>query len=111
MHWSSISLCPQDELTKSTEFPQVLPVDLTRTMDPKSEAIVNTSNVGAPRKLAFSVENILDPTKFTGRKESNCDNAASNDRNNNSQSLYPTGNDSYGPGDDDISQTGKWMCG
>lgn len=61
-----------------------------------------------PRKLAFSVENILDPTKFTGRKDNNCDSLSSNDRNNNSQTMYPTGNGgAFGPGDEEMSQAGK----
>lgn len=82
---------------------QVLPVDLTRTIDPKTDT--NTSNV--PRKLAFSVENILDPTKFTGRKD-NCDSHSSNDRNNNSSSqpgLYTLGNGLFG--EEELSQAGE----
>ena len=89
------------------KFPslQVLPVDLTRAIDPKTDLIVNTTN--APRKLAFSVENILDPNKFTGRKADNCDISSANDRNNNNQTLYPTANGAYGPGDEENSQVGK----
>lgn len=71
--------------------------------------MVNTSNVNGPRKLAFSVENILDPTKFTGRKgSSNCgDSLSSNDRNNN-PALYAAGNGAFGHGgDDDLSQAGE----
>ncbi|KAG4080191.1 hypothetical protein HA402_008262 [Bradysia odoriphaga] len=42
----------------------VCPVDLTRSITSKTE-----SDKAACRKLAFSVENILDPTKFCSRKE------------------------------------------
>lgn len=83
---------------------QVLPVDLTRSIDSKTD-VHTPSNGSGPRKLAFSVENILDPTKFTGRKE-NCD----NDRNNNSQ--FPAGNGGgYTPGDDELSQAGECKGG
>lgn len=41
------------------------PVDLTRTMPPTTP---NTDK-NSCRKLAFSVENILDPNKFCSRKE------------------------------------------
>lgn len=47
---------------------KVCPVDLTRTItssSPKSNTVEKT----APHKLAFSVENILDPTKFCSKKE------------------------------------------
>lgn len=67
--------------------------------------MVNKSTGGVPRKLAFSVENILDPTKFTGRKDGNCDSFSPNDRNNNNQTMYPSG--AYGPGDEDLSQAGE----
>lgn len=86
-------------------------MDLTRTIDPKTD-VVGGSAVG-PRKLAFSVENILDPTKFTGRKE--CDNYSTSDRNNNQSSKYSS-NGAYGPAgassgelrnDEDLSQTGE----
>lgn len=39
-------------------------MDLTRSITSKTE-----SDKAACRKLAFSVENILDPTKFCSRKE------------------------------------------
>lgn len=78
-------------------------------MDPKTtDVCVNTSTVGGPRKLAFSVENILDPNKFTGRnKDGQCDSYSPNDRNNNNQTIYHNG--SYGPGagEDDLSQAGE----
>lgn len=84
-------------------FVQVLPVDLTRSIDPKSDDVVVTSQTSAAqRKLAFSVENILDPTKFTGRKEG-CD----NDRNNNERPMFAA---AYGAGlrnDEELSQAGK----
>lgn len=63
--------------------------------------------MNVPRKLAFSVENILDPTKFTGRKDNNCD-SSSNDRNNNSSSqpgLYASVNGAFG--DEELSQAGE----
>lgn len=44
---------------------QACPVDLTRTIPPTTP---NTDK-NACRKLAFSVENILDPNKFCSRKE------------------------------------------
>jgi hypothetical protein len=39
---------------------------LTRSMDSKPS--VESSEKETPKRLAFSVENILDPTKFTGKK-------------------------------------------
>lgn len=45
--------------------PQACPVDLTRTIPPTTP---NTDK-NTCRKLAFSVENILDPNKFCSRKE------------------------------------------
>lgn len=44
---------------------QACPVDLTRTIPPTTP---NTDK-STCRKLAFSVENILDPNKFCSRKE------------------------------------------
>lgn len=41
---------------------QVCPVDLTRTISAET-------NKEATRKLAFSVENILDPNKFCSKKD------------------------------------------
>lgn len=46
---------------------QTCPVDLTRSMDSKPS--IESSEKETPKRLAFSVENILDPTKFTGRKQ------------------------------------------
>lgn len=85
---------------------QVLPVDLTRTIDPKTDVVVGVSAVG-PRKLAFSVENILDPTKFTGRKEG--DNYSNSDRNNNQSSKYGPAGTSSGElrNDEELSQNGE----
>lgn len=40
-------------------------MDLTRSLTNK---LVNDTENETPRKLAFSVENILDPNKFTGKK-------------------------------------------
>lgn len=40
-------------------------MDLTRSLTNK---LVNDTENDTPRKLAFSVENILDPNKFTGKK-------------------------------------------
>lgn len=45
-------------------FLQVCAVDLTRSISTKS-----ATDKAAAKKLAFSVENILDPTKFCSRKE------------------------------------------
>ncbi|KAL7023531.1 hypothetical protein ACKWTF_012658 [Chironomus riparius] len=42
------------------------PVDLTRSMDSKPS--IDSSEKETPKRLAFSVENILDPNKFTGRR-------------------------------------------
>lgn len=67
-------------------------------MEQKNEVVVQSQTSAAQRKLAFSVENILDPTKFTGRKES-CD----NDRNNNTKPMYPA----YGRNDEELSQAGE----
>lgn len=50
---------------KNYFFQQVCPVDLTRTIAPTTP---NTDK-NSCRKLAFSVENILDPNKFCSRKE------------------------------------------
>lgn len=53
-------------------FQQACPVDLTRTMPSTTP---NTDKT-ACRKLAFSVENILDPNKFCSRKSDNQNNNA-----------------------------------
>lgn len=45
---------------------QTCPVDLTRSMDSKPS--IESSEKETPKRLAFSVENILDPNKFTGKK-------------------------------------------
>lgn len=44
---------------------QTCPVDLTRSMDSKPS--IDSSEKETPKRLAFSVENILDPNKFTGK--------------------------------------------
>uniref|UniRef100_A0A8W7PGL6 Uncharacterized protein n=1 Tax=Anopheles coluzzii TaxID=1518534 RepID=A0A8W7PGL6_ANOCL len=48
------------------------PVDLTRSMDnggdTKPHAIRDTDKEAASKRLAFSVENILDPNKFNGKQ-------------------------------------------
>lgn len=41
-------------------------MDLTRSMDSKPS--IDSSEKETPKRLAFSVENILDPNKFTGRR-------------------------------------------
>lgn len=46
---------------------QTCPVDLTRSMDSKPS--IESSEKETPKRLAFSVENILDPNKFTGKKQ------------------------------------------
>uniref|UniRef100_A0A182SVJ8 Uncharacterized protein n=1 Tax=Anopheles maculatus TaxID=74869 RepID=A0A182SVJ8_9DIPT len=50
---------------------QGCPVDLTRSMDngtdAKQHAIRDTDKEAATKRLAFSVENILDPNKFNGK--------------------------------------------
>lgn len=48
-------------------LPQVCPVDLTRSIT--SSTSDTSSDKATCRKLAFSVENILDPTKFCSKKE------------------------------------------
>ncbi|XP_055679266.1 homeobox protein slou [Lutzomyia longipalpis] len=50
---------------ESQDGATICPVDLTRSMDSKAVCITDKD---VPRKLAFSVENILDPNKFTGKK-------------------------------------------
>jgi hypothetical protein len=45
---------------------QTYPVDLTRSMDSKPST--ESSEKETPKRLAFSVENILDPNKFTGNR-------------------------------------------
>ncbi|XP_059609948.1 homeobox protein slou [Phlebotomus argentipes] len=50
---------------ESQDGATICPVDLTRSMDSKAVCITDKDT---PRKLAFSVENILDPNKFTGKK-------------------------------------------
>lgn len=45
---------------------QTCPVDLTRSMDSKPS--IESSEKETTKRLAFSVENILDPNKFTGKK-------------------------------------------
>lgn len=52
-------------------FQQARPVDLTRTVPPTTP---NTDK-NSCRKLAFSVENILDPNKFCSRKDNQNNNA------------------------------------
>lgn len=42
-------------------------MDLTRSMDSKHS--IDSSEKETPKRLAFSVENILDPTKFTGKNK------------------------------------------
>ena len=46
---------------------QTCPVDLTRSMDSKPS--IESSEKETPKRLAFSVENILDPNKFTGKMQ------------------------------------------
>lgn len=41
-------------------------MDLTRSMDSKPS--IESSEKETPKRLAFSVENILDPNKFTGKR-------------------------------------------
>lgn len=51
---------------------QTCPVDLTRTLEHNQKRILNASSdteSETPKRLAFSVENILDPNKFTGSKK------------------------------------------
>lgn len=42
---------------------------LRRQLDTPSPSSVSEANDDPPRRLAFSVENILDPTKFTGKEK------------------------------------------
>jgi hypothetical protein len=55
---------------------QACPVDLTQTIDKKSK---KESNKG----LSFSVENILDPNKFTGKYQLSANNNNNNNQTNN----------------------------
>lgn len=48
---------------------QACPVDLTRTLADTKPATATTTEKDATRKLAFSVENILDPNKFCPKKD------------------------------------------
>lgn len=43
-------------------------MDLTRSITNKSVTESDSKETPSTRKLAFSVENILDPNKFTGKK-------------------------------------------
>ncbi|XP_055384988.1 homeobox protein slou [Condylostylus longicornis] len=54
----------EEDDSRSQEAPSVCPVDLTRSV------ITSTSTNKESKKLAFSVENILDPNKFNGKKDS-----------------------------------------
>ena len=49
-----------------SSYSQTYPVDLTRSMDSKPS--IESSEKEIPKRLAFSVENILDPNKFTGKR-------------------------------------------
>lgn len=54
-------------------FFQTCPVDLTRTLEHNQKTNLLSSDTESEtpkRRLAFSVENILDPNKFTGKKVS-----------------------------------------
>ncbi|XP_067631941.1 homeobox protein slou [Eurosta solidaginis] len=61
----------EDSHDGSHGTPTACPVDLTRSVptsaSPKSSANNAATEKEATKRLAFSVENILDPTKFTGR--------------------------------------------
>lgn len=85
---------------------KVLPVDLTRSIEAAKPDDDQTGIIDkdAQKKLAFSVENILDPNKFTGRKE-HCDSLAGSDRNNNL--LQNHHYDRTKAHDDDNSQSGE----
>lgn len=70
------------------------PVDLTRT-------IPTDTNKDATRKLAFSVENILDPNKFCSKK----------DKFNNARNWienYERGERDHLDDDQSESQSGEW---
>ncbi|KAL9694874.1 hypothetical protein quinque_014159 [Culex quinquefasciatus] len=75
------------------------PVDLTRSMDSSSaKSLTGSEKETAPRRLAFSVENILDPTKFNGKHNPHhhhnnnnsisVNNNNSSNQNNNSNNLH-----------------------
>ncbi|XP_055907829.1 homeobox protein slou [Eupeodes corollae] len=55
----------EDSNDGSNDTPSVCPVDLTRSVTTSTPI-----DKEAAKRLAFSVENILDPNKFTGKKES-----------------------------------------
>ncbi|XP_058840060.1 homeobox protein slou [Topomyia yanbarensis] len=68
------------------------PVDLTRSMDSSSaKSMTNSDQETTPKRLAFSVENILDPNKFNG-KHSQINNNSSSINNNNSSSQNNNSN-------------------
>ncbi|XP_062539772.1 homeobox protein slou [Armigeres subalbatus] len=62
------------------------PVDLTRSMDSSSaKSITSSEKETTPKRLAFSVENILDPNKFNGKHNQNNNNSSINNNNTCSQ--------------------------
>ncbi|XP_017119973.1 homeobox protein slou [Drosophila elegans] len=65
----------EDSNDGSHSTPSVCPVDLTRSVNSNATANANSASTSASserdaatKRLAFSVENILDPNKFTGNK-------------------------------------------
>ncbi|XP_055607140.1 homeobox protein slou [Uranotaenia lowii] len=59
------------------------PVDLTRSMDSGSaKSLADSDKETTPKRLAFSVENILDPHKFTGKHQLTNNNNSSSINNN-----------------------------
>ncbi|XP_055617962.1 homeobox protein slou [Toxorhynchites rutilus septentrionalis] len=69
------------------------PVDLTRSMDSSSaKSLSGSEKETTPKRLAFSVENILDPNKFNGKYNQNGGVSCSNNNNNNSSSQNNNSN-------------------
>ncbi|XP_053698413.1 homeobox protein slou [Sabethes cyaneus] len=70
------------------------PVDLTRSIDSSSAKSLATSDQEiTPKRLAFSVENILDPNKFNGKQNQNNNNCSGINHNNNNNNNSTSQND------------------
>lgn len=71
------------------------PVDLTRSMDSSSaKSITSSDKETTPKRLAFSVENILDPNKFNSKLNQNNNNNSININNNNNNNSTCSQNSS-----------------
>jgi hypothetical protein len=85
MYISSYVYCKDGRMFFNCFFPslssvsQASPVDLTQTIEKKSKK-------ESSKALSFSVENILDPNKFTGKHQLMTNNNNNNQANNNFKS-------------------------